>query len=226
MARNVAAGLGIVLAAAAVGLGMGMPRNEVWQSLTVATVKLAALAALWLAAWFSFRWDPALSRARRWVLVALAFEGLCDFSIEFSLVAGGAASTLGMVFYSLAFLAFPQGRHGKAVPLIAWAVLLTVFFVLVAWGARTVAGQTMGWPDLTYSVYMAVLSTAVSLSLSRNVPWGGRLAILLFYVSDYFVYFGGIWGRQPGLALANGLTYYPAQLLFAVGLGIGGRNKP
>jgi len=110
-------------------------------------------------------------------------------------------------------------------PVAAGATLLTAFFVAVAWGARTMAGQTLGWPDLAYSIYMAVLSTAVALSLGRDVPWGGRLAILMFYVSDYFVYFGGVWGRQPLLALANGLTYSPAQVLFAVGLRVGAKAE-
>lgn len=215
--------LGIALAVAAVGLGIALPHRGFWQSLTVATVKFAALGALWGAAWLVFRSDPGRPLDRRWVLVALAFEALCDVSIEFNVVVGGAASALGMIFYSLAFLSFPRGRHGKVAPVVSWALVFTTVFVLVAWGARTFAGEGFGGPDLAYSLYMAVLSTTVAFSLGRDVPWAGRLAILLFYASDYFVYFGAIWGRQPVLALANGLTYYSAQVLFA---GSWGGRKP
>lgn len=206
--------LGMVFAVFATVVGVtASPR---W---AVAFLKFDATAVLVVLALVLLWSGQVNARAQRWLVAALAFEVLCDFFIEFWVVAGGLCSAVGMVLYACSFAHHPPiGGRGRR-----WlvATVLVIGLVLVFVAAASLVrptGSSFGAPlDWAYTFYMALLSGAVATSFVHRVPALQRWAILVFYVSDFFVYWGGVFGPLGFLVILNSLTYYPAQLLFAWG---------
>jgi len=208
--------LGMVFAVFATVVGAAEGPHPRW---AVAFLKFDATAVL-VALALVLLWSGQVNvRAQRWLVAALALEVLCDFFIEFWVVAGGLCSAVGMVLYACSFAQHPPiGGVGRR-----WFVgaALVVGLVLVFIAAATLgrpAGSSFGAPlDWAYTFYMTLLSAAVATAFVHRVPAIYRWAIVIFYVSDFFVYWGGVFGPLGLLVILNSLTYYPAQLLFAWG---------